>query len=575
MSLVRLENTAAGWLAANTVIAAGTIGRETDTFKIKIGDGSTAWSSLAYVLADQSLDELVGASVIGAAVLAKSNLASSAAGVRGTGMVPAASGVTFHGGASTETNYTGDGGRMCRGAHNALFEFGSVRLGYGNFQLANAIPEEVAGANNILVRASVEDTGGQTAVFRYVSASTAWSSVTAYALNDAVTSGGITYVATTGTGNTNKTPATNVPFWRPITYYPVHFFGENATRDVTIAPGMIVFSEPVQLTPAFAKGAVFYDNTLVQPNNGTANTGNYPGGAATGTLSNVTGGGNWMKASAAAAAPPDYTLSAPTTDTSAAIATATPLYGPCAIVALPKKSTGTLPVIFLNGDSYFVNTADSSTLLGNEYGSWATRLLCDNPTTPTQFLYPFALAAKGATKAASDTGPGFMLRLMIAAGCTHFVDQKAINDIAAGASLASLQALALNRWTTLLDLGVKVVVGTCPVETTSTDSFATTANQTPKTGFTAGGVQQQYNAWLKTFPHAAISAVIDVAGTVNVTDAGTGFVVWNPALSNLDGIHPNTAGHTAIATSAQVFYATAPTVPVTISAAGLFGQLPS
>lgn len=71
MSLVRLENTAAGWLAANTTPAAGAICRETDTFQVKIGDGATAYNTLGYVTADQSLDELVGASIIGAAVAAQ------------------------------------------------------------------------------------------------------------------------------------------------------------------------------------------------------------------------------------------------------------------------------------------------------------------------------------------------------------------------------------------------------------------------------------------------------------------------------------------------------------------------
>jgi len=40
--------TAAQWTTANTVLAQGELALETDTLKIKIGDGSTAWTSLAY-----------------------------------------------------------------------------------------------------------------------------------------------------------------------------------------------------------------------------------------------------------------------------------------------------------------------------------------------------------------------------------------------------------------------------------------------------------------------------------------------------------------------------------------------
>jgi len=43
--------TAAEWTAANPVLLARELGIETDTRKIKIGDGTTAWTSLTYFLA--------------------------------------------------------------------------------------------------------------------------------------------------------------------------------------------------------------------------------------------------------------------------------------------------------------------------------------------------------------------------------------------------------------------------------------------------------------------------------------------------------------------------------------------
>ena len=39
---------ASEWTAANTVLAEGEMGVETDTDQFKIGDGTTAWTSLAY-----------------------------------------------------------------------------------------------------------------------------------------------------------------------------------------------------------------------------------------------------------------------------------------------------------------------------------------------------------------------------------------------------------------------------------------------------------------------------------------------------------------------------------------------
>lgn len=43
------RDTAANWTSNNPTLLSGEIGFETDTNKFKIGDGSTAWTSLAYV----------------------------------------------------------------------------------------------------------------------------------------------------------------------------------------------------------------------------------------------------------------------------------------------------------------------------------------------------------------------------------------------------------------------------------------------------------------------------------------------------------------------------------------------
>lgn len=42
------RDTAANWTSANPVLAQGEFGLETDTARYKIGNGSTAWTSLAY-----------------------------------------------------------------------------------------------------------------------------------------------------------------------------------------------------------------------------------------------------------------------------------------------------------------------------------------------------------------------------------------------------------------------------------------------------------------------------------------------------------------------------------------------
>lgn len=48
IQLLLRHDTASNWTLANPTLAAGEVGIETDTHKIKVGDGSTAWADLAY-----------------------------------------------------------------------------------------------------------------------------------------------------------------------------------------------------------------------------------------------------------------------------------------------------------------------------------------------------------------------------------------------------------------------------------------------------------------------------------------------------------------------------------------------
>ena len=58
------RDTAANWTSANPTLSQGELGYETDTDKVKIGDGTTAWASLGYLIdgtAGAETDPVVGA----------------------------------------------------------------------------------------------------------------------------------------------------------------------------------------------------------------------------------------------------------------------------------------------------------------------------------------------------------------------------------------------------------------------------------------------------------------------------------------------------------------------------------
>jgi hypothetical protein len=54
MTTIKIRrDTAANWQANNPVLAEGEFGYETDTGRLKIGDGTTAWNSLPYLVGER------------------------------------------------------------------------------------------------------------------------------------------------------------------------------------------------------------------------------------------------------------------------------------------------------------------------------------------------------------------------------------------------------------------------------------------------------------------------------------------------------------------------------------------
>lgn len=50
---------ASAWTSANPTLAQGEFGVETDTYRLKLGDGTSAWNSLGYYAPTQDLEDLL------------------------------------------------------------------------------------------------------------------------------------------------------------------------------------------------------------------------------------------------------------------------------------------------------------------------------------------------------------------------------------------------------------------------------------------------------------------------------------------------------------------------------------
>ncbi len=80
MATVRLQirrGTASQWTSANPILAAGELGVETDSRKIKIGDGATSWTSLSYIAADNPEISEIAQDAIDAALVAGTGIVKS------------------------------------------------------------------------------------------------------------------------------------------------------------------------------------------------------------------------------------------------------------------------------------------------------------------------------------------------------------------------------------------------------------------------------------------------------------------------------------------------------------------
>jgi lysophospholipase L1-like esterase len=209
-------------------------------------------------------------------------------------------------------------------------------------------------------------------------------------------------------------------------------------------------------------------------------------------------------------------------------------YFPAAILGLAQPTSQSILAV---GDSILAGKGDSSVAgLG---AGWFIRAAASIPHLRAM---PFSGETAGQWLAAngSQTQIHTFSRGHFTAGLCEY----GINDITGGQTLVNVQARLSEIWRQMDALGMRVYQTTLPPVTTSTDSWATTANQTVTA---TNGIRTQVNDWIRTVP-APLAGYVEVADAAE-TSRNSG--IWN-ALYTSDGTHPNGVGHLALSTAVNL-----------------------
>lgn len=320
-------------------------------------------------------------------------------------------------------------------------------------------------------------------------------------------------------GNNDITLKASVEYAGAV--YPLWFGGQ---RTVTIQPGATVWCDWLGLTVA-ASGSAF-----VRCFTSVASTGmSWPIGRVRNTVigegSNIAAGG----------AQPDLTDSTswPTNNTGN-------IYGPSVIIGYPEVPG---PAVYIAGDSIAFGTGDNSGGDAQGCQGYIERALADK--------LPWCAGTRLGDLVGNFVSSNYKRMGAVTPYVTHCIMEYGRNDLSGGSTLATIQANLLAAWNIFSKRGIKVFQTTITPRTNSTDSWATTANQTLNTSGTEA-IRVQLNDWIRTVP-APLTGYFEIA---DIAETARNSGIWKATGSasgyTADGLHPTGAMHALLAAGIDV-----------------------
>lgn len=242
------------------------------------------------------------------------------------------------------------------------------------------------------------------------------------------------------------------------------------------------------------------------------------------------------------------------------------VFGPCAIVGHVRSHQATVLIV---GDSIINGLGDSTFLASLDFGFAPIAL--NGTRAWVKISCPSEQAAGFATHA------GRKNRIAAARACSSAICNYFVNDLGVY-TLAQAQANLVTIWNLLnVTYGLFVWQTTCTPITTSSDSWATTGNQTLNAqGVGTETIRVQFNTWIRDgaplLAGVAVATGSSAAGTLRAGQSGhplagyfeTADTVETARNSGLwkvtgaanaytsDGIHPSHTAHVAMAAAITV-----------------------
>lgn len=201
----------------------------------------------------------------------------------------------------------------------------------------------------------------------------------------------------------------------------------------------------------------------------------------------------------------------------------------------------TSPSVIILGDSKTYGTGDSTGDSTVDFGNIARSI---------GGSLPYANIARGGERANHfNPSSGWTNRLSLLQYATHAIVGYGYNDAAASQTAVQIEASLTTIWDYLVERGIRVYQITMEPGSTSTDSWATTANQTVRSW---SDEMTAVNVWIRTNP-GKLSGYFEVCNAISSgADSEKWQVDGTPNKYTADGVHPSTAGYLLIKTSGAI-----------------------